>query len=332
MIGSPRSGTTWLQSLLGAHPRIASPQETDLFTRFVTPMRESWDWQMRGTPEDWVTRRLKGLPSLLTSSEFDRCVNVLINDVFAAALALKPGADIVLEKSPSHSLDVATIAHYLPQTNFIHVVRDGRDAVDSMLAASKGWGAFWAPQSVTRAAELWVKYVRGAQAARDQPNRYHEIRYEDLKADGAVVLQRAFHAIGIEASVSECAANIAQHAIGSPVGSPGGSTGGSTGGTGEARSASILVGGEFAAFAGNNEPEGFIRTGKGGGWREWTPNQRLAFNEIAGPLLVELGYASDSSWADASFATRRARTIRTFAAKASRSAGFRLSQRLEPLQ
>ncbi|MER3452771.1 MAG: hypothetical protein C4344_03635, partial [Acidimicrobiia bacterium] len=39
LIGAQRSGTTWLQCLLGAHPRVATPQEPEFFTGYVA----AWD-------------------------------------------------------------------------------------------------------------------------------------------------------------------------------------------------------------------------------------------------------------------------------------------------
>ena len=64
LVGAPRSGTTWLQSMLGAHPAAATPQETDLFSRYVTPLADAWSWQLRGGPDAWRKRRFKGLPAV----------------------------------------------------------------------------------------------------------------------------------------------------------------------------------------------------------------------------------------------------------------------------
>src|SRR5438876_565526 len=35
VVGAPRSGTTWLQTMLAAHPEVASPQETYIFSAYV---------------------------------------------------------------------------------------------------------------------------------------------------------------------------------------------------------------------------------------------------------------------------------------------------------
>ena len=40
IVGSPRSGTTWLQLLLAGHPEVATRGETHLFEHFVGFGRE----------------------------------------------------------------------------------------------------------------------------------------------------------------------------------------------------------------------------------------------------------------------------------------------------
>ena len=42
LIGSQRSGTTWLQCMLGAHPAIAAPQEPEFFTQYVAKLHNSF--------------------------------------------------------------------------------------------------------------------------------------------------------------------------------------------------------------------------------------------------------------------------------------------------
>lgn len=41
IVGAARSGSTWLQALLGAHPRVATTVELSVFHRFVGPDRKS---------------------------------------------------------------------------------------------------------------------------------------------------------------------------------------------------------------------------------------------------------------------------------------------------
>ncbi|MER3452770.1 MAG: hypothetical protein C4344_03630, partial [Acidimicrobiia bacterium] len=85
----------------------------------------------------------------------------------ARVLALKPGASVVVEKCPEYHRVVDVIARYAPGARFVHLVRDGRDVVASLLAPSRGWGRRWAPDRLPEAATMWARAVRNSQAARD---------------------------------------------------------------------------------------------------------------------------------------------------------------------
>jgi hypothetical protein len=316
LVGAPRSGTTWLQGMLGAHPRVASPQETDLFSRYVAPLDEAWAWQLRGGPQGWVARRLKGLPTILTLAQFDELVDDFVARIVHAALALKPGSDVVLEKSPAHSMHIASIRRHAPGAPIVHVIRDGRDVAASLVRAGAGWGAFWAPRDIAAAADTWATHLRGAREAAGDPAHYHEVRYEELRRTGAPALVEVFAAIGVAADEAECAALLDAQRLDRMAEST-------------ARSPGIIVGGEFAEYAQASEPEGFF--GDGSGWSQWTAADRVAFAEVAGDLLVELGYEPDDAWVgDARRVNRRVHRARRQAARVARAMGTRVARVLEP--
>lgn len=319
LLGAPRSGTTWLQGLLGAHPRVASPQETDVFSRYLAALEAAWDWQRRGSEADWVQRRLKGLPAVLTTEQFRTTGAHLLATTLQAAAALKPGADIVLEKSPAHSVHGAAIAVYAPDAPIVHLVRDGRDVAASLTHAGRTWGAGWAPTSVGESAAMWAEHVRGARsavaAARERGTAAVEVRYETLRADGAPALRQVFDALGIGLTPDDASTLLASQSL-SAMADAGD------------RSPHVLVGGDFAALADRAEPEGFFGRG-GGGWQAWTTAERSAFDAAAGDLLVELGYEADRSWAQAPARSRIVRRTRVLTARAVRSGSVRLARRIE---
>jgi hypothetical protein len=191
---------------------------------------------------------------------------------------------VVLEKSPSTSLCAAAIAELTPDAKVVHLVRDGRDVAASLLAASEGWGRWWAPRTVPDAARSWVRHVEGAREARDLGVPYLEVRYEALIAGDVASLQAVHQLCGIElteAGAQDLFARFSfdRMAAGTPP--------------------EPLVGGEYAeAAAGWDEPEGFYRRGVVAGWQdEWSTRDRLRFDAIAGDLLVRLGYEPDHGWA-----------------------------------
>lgn len=315
LVGAPRSGTTWLQTILGSHPDVATPQETDLFSRYVAPLEAAWAWQMRGGPDDWVARRLKGLPGVLTRSQLLEVERALVREVLEATVAMKPGATVVVEKSPSHSLCVDVIRAVRPDAPFVHVVRDGRDVAASLVRAAQGWGAAWAPATLAAAAAMWVEHVLGARDARSAAAGYCEVRYEVLRAGGAPAIVDVFAAIGVTVDEAEAQALLDAERLDDAR-------------TRSTRAHAIVAGGEFAACGPAPEPEGFFGSG-GGDWQHWSARERADFVAVAGPLLVELGYAPDDAWAGA-VPGDRTRRLRRATARVIRGTAARAARAIEP--
>jgi Sulfotransferase family len=288
LLGSPRSGTTWLQTMLGSHDAIATPQETDLFRMYYEPLVQAWRQQIEGATDASSERRRKGLPLVVSELEFVASIRPLLDAVLDSIARMKPTARVVIEKSPSHSIVVDTIHFVDPEARFVHIVRDGRDAAASMVAAhSDGWGARWAPDSIANAAGRWQRHVIGARKAsalgRD---RYLEVRYEDFVGpDGAAALQSVFAFVGVDVGDDEARSILDEHHIDRARNSV-------------EVSSSLLIGGELGDDPlVHSEPPGFIRRGGSGGWRStWSVRDRQAFAESAGDLLVQLGYEPDAGW------------------------------------
>ncbi len=316
IIGSPRSGTTWLQTMLGSHPSVATPQETDLFRVYLQPLAESWDDQMellRDTSDD---RRRKGLPTVLDAEQFRRLGRNFVDAMIDSVRAHKPGATVVIEKSPGHSMCTDVVRRFWPDATFIHMIRDGRDVAASLMAAAHTFGGGFAPGEVAQAARLWQSRVRAARTAADAPGGYLEVRYEALHDDGASVLQGAFAACGIEMSLDECAATVEQFAFAAMSESG-------------AVASSIITGGEFSGDERSRvEPEGFFRKGVVGGWRdEWEFAERHDFDVVAGDLLIDLGYESDHRWVGTGKARRdRVTAARRYTAKRLKNLAAKLDR------
>ena len=190
VIGAPRSGTTWLQLMLGSHPEIATPVELDFFSGFVAPWYESW--RVHCEAEGRPARPYWGLPAALTEEQFDEAVRGVVERVYRSVLAAKPGAVVVVEKDPRYWRYVELIRRVVPHARFIHVMRDGRDVACSMMRVSQSWGREWAPGGVAAAAKLWHECVRGALLAQDTSGGYTAIRYESLLTNaGPDLLRRA---------------------------------------------------------------------------------------------------------------------------------------------
>ena len=273
LIGGSRSGTTWLQSMLSAHPSVCTTTELMLFNFYTLPLIKAWDKQIQLTESSHPL----GLPTLWTQSEFREFLREFLDRTYERVLENKPGASVLLDKHPGYSLCVEHINMLLSNAKFIHLVRDGRDVVASLLKASKGFGALWAPSEVESAASMWLGQVRGAQKARQYQDRYLEVRYEDLLADGTSVLHSVFEFIDLPVSLED--------------------------------TTSIYEAHEFSKMKGNetggydfNLPKGFLRKGQIGDWRNvLNPLERYVFHAVAGDLLCELGYAKEQWWRERAY-------------------------------
>src|SRR5260370_21338311 len=168
---------------------------------------------------------------------------------------LQPG-ELFLEKTPGHVLFVPEIRALLPQARFVHVLRDARDTVASLLGASRGWGRGWAPRRANQAAGTWVNHVTAArQAQRTLPARqFFEIRYEALHADGPRVLRNLVDWLGIAWTDADISAALERN-------NPSAARAG--------RGTPIPLGGEFANTVGSvvNDPDGFVRQARAGSCR-----------------------------------------------------------------
>lgn len=86
---------------------------------------------------------------------------------------------------------VDDLARLFPRAHFIHVVRDGRDVAASNITG----GQEWAYKTVEEAAAGWLGIVERSHSVAP-PDRYLEMRYEDLVGDPAKTLRRVVEFIG----------------------------------------------------------------------------------------------------------------------------------------
>lgn len=247
VVGCPRSGTTWVQRLLAACPGVRTGQESDLFDEYVGPALRHWrrDLASPGRPV--------GMGCHHTEERFLAVLRGFMLGLLAPMRAgLGPG-ELFVEKTPSHALYLPEIAELLPCCRVIHVLRDCRDTVASLLAAARGWGAGWAPPTARAAAVMWTGHVRAAAQGRDLFGaRFCEVRYEALLAApeaGLRALAGDFLGLPLDAAATARAVAACR--------------------AGEGGGAALPVGGQWARQGARpGEPEGFVRRARAGGWRE----------------------------------------------------------------
>jgi hypothetical protein len=99
------------------------------------------------------------------------------------------------DKTPPFVLHMDLLAELFPEARFVHVIRDGRDVGLSLREAH-----FDAPRTVTGAARYWRDRVRRGRAlgVRLSPDRYLELRYEDVVGDPRSTLARLCSFVELE--------------------------------------------------------------------------------------------------------------------------------------
>jgi hypothetical protein len=196
VMGCPRSGTTMLQLMLHAHPRIAIPPET----RFVLSgygirgrfgdlrnpdsRRALADWIFTdetkvadlGLDRNAVTEEIVAGPPSLGSA---------MGTVFRA-YAHRFGKPRWGDKRPSYIHNVDVIRRLFPDAQIVTITRDGRDCVASLLEMP------WHRDGIHKAISAWARAVDGARRAERLlgPGSYFPLRYESLVQDPETELRR----------------------------------------------------------------------------------------------------------------------------------------------
>jgi hypothetical protein len=191
LVGCPRSGTTWLQIILGSHPQIATVRETHLFDRYLSDIYARYESEAQKLGKD-------GLRILLPEARLDRLCRHFADGVLAEIAATKPGCVAVLEKTASQIWSTQLMQRLYPDAFFLHIVRDPRAVVASMLAyARESWADEGDPDVLT-AAEAWVSAVTiGHRELAPLGRQLIEIRYEDLAAEPDATLGAILGRLGL---------------------------------------------------------------------------------------------------------------------------------------
>ena len=196
VLGVRRSGTTLLRVMIDRNSGIAVPDESYFVPQlahrhgrsvdpqaFLDDLRRLPTLREWGLPPDDVAARLR--PGM-TAGE-------AIGAVFEA-YAAQQGKPRWGDKTPMYMQYVSLLERLFPTARYVHLVRDGRDAALSFLSmpegiVTEGWGH---PRDVEGFACQWRTEVAAALALgrRVGPERYLELRYEDLVAAPEDALQR----------------------------------------------------------------------------------------------------------------------------------------------
>lgn len=196
LVGCPRSGTTLLQSLLSAHPEIASFPESKFF-QCLLPAEQSRrrklgiiSHQLKPWLETYFTQDLKH-PEMLRYFPKLPLMKLYTQQFFKvlSMLAAEQGKNIVLEKTPQHIFYLEQIITYFPDSKIIHLIRKGEDVVASLYEATHKYPQYWdGVWELDQCIDWWNRAVRISQYYADYPNHIL-VSYEQLLENPERVLQ-----------------------------------------------------------------------------------------------------------------------------------------------
>lgn len=282
IVGSSRSGTTWLQRLLASHPRVHTGQESYLFEYLAPALRT---WRGHRATNRQGGRGGVGLPCYFHEDEFMAVLHQYMMALVDPMLRNVQDGELFLEKTPAHARYIPEILELLPETRIVHMLRDARDVSASMLAARESWGSVWAPRHAFRAARKWQNDVRAVrQATRHLPaHQFLEVRYEELVHAPGQTLRNLSDFLGLEWDDAAIAQAIAENSAENM------RAGGGT---------KIPLGGTFGTGSSVvKEPKDFVRKARPNAWKEdLSLLDRVQVWIVARRLMAEVGYPWRFPW------------------------------------
>ena len=205
IIGSQRSGTSFLYRLIQKHLKIGFGRDNGNFVRFLKllPYYEPLENEanLRKLIKDIIAipefkKRFKGfqidIDDFIQNLE-ERSYREVVRE-FYAEWACHNAMIRWGGKTPDYSLHAKTLYELFPDAKFIHIIRDGRDVALSLF--NLDWGA----KDSLIAAKHWEERVASALAFGKQldAGTYMEMRYEQLVQYPEKEFERLIHFIEYE--------------------------------------------------------------------------------------------------------------------------------------
>jgi len=265
VVGCQKSGTTWLQHLLNGHRDVRCNGETCLGP-VLLPM-------LQQVASAYNQKQKVGQLGRFDEHDLRHLF------VTAAGLLFRKWADplekieCIGEKTPEHALCLPLLDQAFPTCKVIHIIRDGRDI------AVSGWFHNQRkanPKFTQRFPDLatyitylvqshWLPYIQRARAfGQTHPDRYLELRYEDLHQDPSPQIHKLLEFLGVDACtdwVDLC------------------------------RQAGAFETLSQGRLRGQEDTASFFRKGVVGDWKNHLDSHCLdTFMQLGGTMLQDLGY------------------------------------------
>lgn len=277
MLGSPRTGSTWLMQLFAEIPEISVIDESYIPLHLVPidhALAEGEYFQEGPRAEDphyFFARRY--LPELFPELR-SLFMRGLLRQLEELGQNTDPRWIVIKEPNGSHASD--SLMSLFPESRLLFLVRDGRDVIDSLIDAMLSRDSWWQQSQasdeprivsermafINHHAKLWLQRTQSTQrafAALPERQRY-QVVYEDLLADTTPEFTAMLEWLGMDVPAEAIRAAV------------------------EKRS--------FAAIPDSQKGPGKrARSANPGQWKErLRPGEIDLVESVMGPKLRELGY------------------------------------------
>lgn len=257
--GAGRSGTTLLRVILDSHPEICCGPELK-----VTPLiAQMWHSFQGCAPE--LNHYMISQQDITTI--FQQMFKMLTTRLLAQSQKKR-----IAEKTPGNAQFFQHLHYIFPESPLIHLIRDGRDVVCSLLSLE--WydhitgERIEYTKNIENAAQYWKTQVQKGRDTSQHPSagkRYFELFYENLVENPEQELKKLLTFLEEEfdekiLDFHQKKRNLADESSACQVMNP------------------------------------IYKTSKNRWESELDHNQKNIFKEIAGDLLIELGYAKNHDW------------------------------------
>jgi hypothetical protein len=202
VVGCPRSGTTMLQLMLHAHPRIAIPPETR-FLLTAYEERASFGDLHEAENRRVLAQRFTGEKTAF--KDLGLSAGDVVEEIIAGPPTLGSAMGIVFrayarrfgkprwgDKRPAYLNNLDVILRLFPDAQIVNIIRDGRDCVASLKEAQ------WQRKEICHSISAWARAMDSSRQARLRlpADSYHEVRYERLANDPEPELRRICRYLG----------------------------------------------------------------------------------------------------------------------------------------
>jgi hypothetical protein len=258
IIGSPRSGTSALAWALAQHPSLWTSAESDflLYLFRDNRIREAWTKSVDRPDVGWLRKHD------VSYAEFARSIGIGVDALFRS----RSKGLTWIDQTPGYTLMANILRDIFPDARFIHIARNGKDVVKSMLNSKfqdLGFNMKWTTD-FEEACKTWAVYAGKAhQFVEMNPESAFEVRNEDLRTDAITTLNGLFDFLEIDSSDAP-----AQFLVTKRLNS------------------SFDTGGKTAVDSSQSPERALVL----GDWIDWPSGKKNTFNRLAGKTNELLGY------------------------------------------